>query len=103
MKKDFKRVNLLIRSDQHDRVLEEGLSLSGLVRDLLDDHFSDSTIVLSVSAETRRLYNYVVSNFGAGDLELEAYILRALDEFLEHRQSEIQNLRAELGAKKDKL
>ena len=37
----FKRINVLVRSDQYEKVNEVGLNMSGLIRGLLDDHFGD--------------------------------------------------------------
>ena len=82
--KDYKRINILIRPQQHRQVLEQGLSLSGLIRDLLDDRFSDTKIILSLSKRSKKLYDHIISNFGAADAELESYIIEALDKFLEH-------------------
>lgn len=95
----FKRVNVLIREDQHQQVMGLGLSLSGLIRDLLDDRFSDTTIVLSVSKRTRKLYDHIISNFGVGDTELERFFVHALDRFLSERQKEIDVLKKRLQEK----
>ncbi|MCB0346401.1 MAG: hypothetical protein KDD66_14875 [Bdellovibrionales bacterium] len=92
----FKRVNLLIRPEQHEMVMDAGLSLSGLVRDLLDDRFSDTTVTLCVSSETRALYDHIVSNFGASDGDLESFFVEALDSFLESKRCDIDELRKEL-------
>lgn len=96
MEEKFKRVNILIKPEQHDRVLKSGLSLSGLVRDLLEDRFNDNIITLSMSKRTRKLYDTIVSNFGPGDEELEHFFVEALDRFLETRSKEIQQIRDEL-------
>lgn len=93
----YKRVNLLIRPDQHEMVAQEGLSLSGLVRDLLDDRFSDTTVTLSVTPQTRRLYDHIVSNFGASDSDFERFFVEALDRFLESKSSDIDALRRRLS------
>ena len=96
MEDKFKRINILIRPDQHNAVVKSGLSLSGLVRDLLDDRFNDSKITLSMSEHSKRLYDHIVSNFGVGDEELERFFVEALDRFLEERSREINTLRARL-------
>lgn len=96
MEEKFKRVNILIRPDQHQKVLNSGLSLSGLVRDLLEDRFNENTIVLSMSRRTKKLYDIIVSNFGPGDEELEHFFVEALDRFLEARSKEIDHLRIQL-------
>lgn len=96
MSTKYKRVNVLIRPDQQARVVQEGLALSGLVRDLIDDRFSKTVVSLSVSPRTRKMYDLVVSNFGVSDRELERYIVEALDAFLRDKASEIDELREEL-------
>ncbi len=95
----YKRVNLLIRPDQHELVMDSGLSLSGLVRDLLDDRFSDTTVTLCVGSETRALYDHIVSNFGASDTDLEHFFVEALDKFLESKRGDIDDLRKKLKKK----
>ena len=80
MADDFKRVNVLITAEQYARVNRLGLNLSGLVRDLLDDHFSGSHVTISLSRRVRRLYDQVVSNFGGTDEDLEPYLAEALPE-----------------------
>lgn len=92
----YKRVNVLITPGQHQKVAEVGLSLSGLVRDLLKDRFSDTVITLTVTKETKKLYDHVISNFGSDDLELEPYIVEALDKFLQDKVKEIDGLRRKL-------
>ena len=96
---NYKRVNVLIREDQHQQVMDLGLSLSGLLRDLLDDRFSDTTVTLSVSKKTRKLYDHIISNFGVGDTELEKFFVIALDRFLTERSREIEVLKKKLTDK----
>ncbi|MDH3620002.1 MAG: hypothetical protein OER91_03870 [Gammaproteobacteria bacterium] len=89
----FKRVNVLVRPDQKNRVTEAGLNLSGLIRGLLDDHFSEEKIVLSVSPRVKEVYQHLISNLGAEDRELEIYFLEALDKYLADKTSQIDALR----------
>lgn len=89
----FKRVNILVRRDQHERVMSAGLNMSGLIRGLLDDHFSDEKIVLSVSPRVKEVYQLLISNLGAEDRELEIYFLEALDKFLVEKTRQIDDLR----------
>ena len=96
MATEFKRVNVLITAEQYARVSKSGLNLSGLVRDLLDDHFSGSHVTISLSSRVRGLYDQVVSNLGASDADLEPYLAEALDRFLETKAKEIQRLRGQL-------
>ncbi len=92
----FKRINVMLRPDQKERVNKAGLNMSGLIRGLLDDHFSEEKIVLSVSPEVRRVYENVISNLGAEDKELEIYFLEALDRFLANRTRQIDALRTSI-------
>lgn len=101
MEEKFKRINILIRPDQHARVMKNGLSLSGLVRDLLDDRFNENIVTLSLSKRSKRLYDHIVSNFGAGDDELERFFVEALDRFLEVRSKEIDLIRVQLQELKE--
>ena len=89
----FKRVNILVRRDQHEHVMSAGLNMSGLIRGLLDDHFSDEKIVLSVSPRVKEVYQLLISNLGAEDRELEIYFLEALDKFLAEKTRQIDDLR----------
>jgi len=89
----FKRMNILVRPDQHKRVTSAGLNMSGLIRGLLDDHFSDEKIVLSVSPRVKKVYQQLISNLGAEDRELEIYFLEALDKFLADKTRQIDDLR----------
>lgn len=94
----FKRISVLVREDQHERVVEAGLNMSGLIRGLLDDHFSDERIVFSVSPRVKDVYNTVISNFGGEDRQLEVYFLEALDKFLEEKTRQIAELRESIKA-----
>lgn len=78
MESPLKRISLMLREDQYELITSENLNLSGLVRDLIDDHFSEAKITLSVSKETQGLYRQVVSNTGATDADLEPFLKAAL-------------------------
>ena len=82
MPDELKRISLMIRRDQHEKLLSEELNTSGLVRDLLDDYLSDHKITISVSEETRKLYDSVISNTGSTDLDLEDYLRDSLKKLL---------------------
>jgi len=99
MEKKFRRINILITEAQHDKVLSAGLNLSGLVRDLLEDRFSDKRVVLSVTPETYKLYDLAISNFGVTDRDLERHFLTALDNLLSEKKDEIEKLRSRLSKK----
>lgn len=94
--KDLRRISLMIREDQHQQLLDAGLNVSGLIRDLIDDYMSDFKITLSVSEETRKIYDQVVSNTGATDRDLEKYIVKSLRELLKQRIKQMQDLEKNL-------
>ncbi len=89
----FKRINILIREDQYERVSQAGLNTSGLIRGLLDDHFSDAKITFSMGEETKRLYQNIISNFGAEDSDIEPYFVEALDRYLMDKGKAIEEIR----------
>ncbi len=86
----------MMREDQHQKLVNSGLNVSGLVRDLVDDYLSEFKITLSVTEETRRIYDKIVSNTGATDADLEKYIVKALKELLKIRIKEMQDLEKNL-------
>jgi hypothetical protein len=94
--KGLRRISLMVRDDQHQQLLDAGLNVSGLIRDLIDDYLSDFKITLSVTEETRRIYDRVVSNTGATDGDLEKYIVKGLKDLLKARIHEMQELEKNL-------
>ena len=93
---NLKRINVMLRENQHRKVLAEGLNMSGLLRDLLDDHFSESKITLSVGPRTKKIYDNLISNFGVRDKDLEPHFVRAMDTVLQAKMDEIDALRKQL-------
>ena len=94
--KTHKRVNVMITEEQYREVTDRGLNLSGLIRDLLGDHFSNDVISLQVTGETRRVYDLLVSNTGATDRDIETHIRRALANLLADKIEEMNQLRTRL-------
>lgn len=92
----MKRVSLMLREDQYQTIIDSGLNLSGLVRDLVDDHLSEHKITLSVSEETRKLYDLIVSNTGSTDEDVETYLKDTLKLLLKDRIKAMQNLEKEI-------
>ena len=91
--KNLKRINILVTDQQYEQVDKAGLNMSGLVRGLLEDHFSDEKIVLSVSPKVKQVYQHIISNFGGEDKHLESYFLEALDKYLAEKTKQIEALR----------
>ncbi|TNF61659.1 MAG: hypothetical protein EP303_05265 [Deltaproteobacteria bacterium] len=93
MTQPFRRISLMIREDQHDRLADLGVNVSGLVRSLIDDHLSESTITLSVSSEAADLYReMIVSNTGSTDADIEPYLRTALKRMLKDRIARLERL-----------
>lgn len=100
MSEEMRRISLMLREDQYQRLSDAGLNVSGFIRDLIDDHFSEHTITLGVSDETRALYNQVVANTGATDTDLEPFLRESLKNMLDTRIREMQRLQKELSKKR---
>jgi len=92
MHDDFRRISLMIREDQHARLTELGVNMSGLIRSLIDDHLSESKVTLSVSEEVSNLYRQIVSNTGSTDSDIEPYLRAALKKMLKERISQLEKL-----------
>lgn len=97
----YKRVNVMLGEDQYEELSKRGLNVSGLVRDLLGDYLSNSTVTLQVSAETRQLYDLVVANTGSSDAEIETHLRKALAELMESKIDQMQQLHRRLMAPGD--
>ena len=80
MEGGYKRVNVMIGEEQYRILSEQGLNVSGLIRDLIGDHLSENVITLQVSEETRHIYNTVISNTGSND-QVESHLRVALTSF----------------------
>ena len=98
----FKRINITIRKDQHDLVKSKALSLSALIRDLIDDRFSSNKVVLSLSSEARSYYDLVVGGMGVNDAELEPFFLEALDKYMKQRLVQLSEYRKKVTSAKSK-
>jgi len=92
----MKRISLMLREDQYQSIIDAGLNLSGLVRDLIDDHLSEHKITLSVTEETRQLYDLIVSNTGSTDEDVEKYLKDTLKLLLKDRIKAMQALEKEI-------
>jgi hypothetical protein len=99
MESKSKRINVVILQSQYEVLMERGLNVSGLIRDLLGDHLSHTAITLQVSQDTRNLYDTIIANTGATDEDLEAPIRQALAELMQTKIEAMETLRQRLIAK----
>ncbi|MCO4793845.1 MAG: hypothetical protein KC493_09040 [Bacteriovoracaceae bacterium] len=97
MSSDLKRISLMIREEQYEGLSSTGINLSGLIRDLIDDYLSEHKIVLSVSEETRQLYDLIISNTGSTDDDLETYLKKGLKDLLRDKIKSMQKLEEKLS------
>lgn len=88
----LKRISIMIREDQIAELSNRNLNLSGLIRDLLDDHLSNHAITLSVSEETKKVYDKIVSNTGSTDQDVEVYLKDSLKALLKDKINEMMSL-----------
>ena len=96
METSYRRINITIAEDHYRALTEQGLNISGLIRDLIGDHLSDNVITLQVTEETREIYDTVISNTGSSDVELEVHFRRALAQLLEHKITDMTQLHRRL-------
>lgn len=95
-----RRINITMLESQHDELVRQGVTVSGLIRELLDQHFSQRAITLEVDPETRALYEEAVVRSGATSEDVAALLRRAMTELLDDRMKRLEVLRRELAKKK---
>ena len=96
MEPTYRRINITISEEHYGVLTEQGLNISGLIRDLIGDHLSDNVITLQVTEETREIYDTVISNTGSSDVELEDHFRAALAQLLEHKIKDMRELHQRL-------
>lgn len=92
MPQNLKRVSVMLKNEQHDHLVRSEINASGLIRDLLDDYFSEHKITIAVSEETRKLYDLIMANTGSSDEELENYLRESLKKLLSNKIKYMQKL-----------
>jgi hypothetical protein len=96
MRTAVKRISIMIGEEQYEMISKKGLNISAFIRGLIDDHFSQHLIALSVSKKTYDLYNNVISNSGATDKDIEPLLVEVLKKVLDERLDKIKTLRSEI-------
>jgi len=91
-----KRMNIMIGEEQYEKLTKAKINVSSFIRDLLEDHFSQTVINISVNQETFDLYNEVISNTGASDADIEPYLKEVLKKVLDKRIKQIEKLKLKL-------
>lgn len=93
----IRRINVMIAEHQYETLTNAGVNISGLIRNLIEDHISKHVVALSVSERTHDMYTKVVANSGATDADIEPLFVEALKKVLAARVEKIKNLQNELG------
>ena len=96
MERKLKRISILVGEDQYEALAARALNISGLVRDLIDDHISDHKVTLAVSEETYTIYDQVVANTGSSDRDLERYFKESLKALLAKKIEDMKSLQKTL-------
>jgi imidazolonepropionase-like amidohydrolase len=87
----LKRVNITVDSKLHKKVQDAGLNLSGMVREKLEDHFSNHVITIAVSKQLKEKYDKMMSITNTTDEELMPYLNKAINEYLKNKKREIDS------------
>jgi hypothetical protein len=90
-----KRISIMIGEDQYERLAKANINISALIRDLVEDYFSESKITVGVNKKTRELYDKIVSNTGATDQDIEPLLVEVLKKLLHERLEQIKALKSE--------
>jgi hypothetical protein len=92
-----RRINITILESQHDELVRRGVNVSGVIRELLEKHLSESTITLEVDAATRTLYEEVMTGTGYSESDIAPHLRRALAELLDRKLRDLAALRKEIS------
>ncbi len=95
--RELKRISLMIGEDQYQELVKRGLTVSWLIRDLIDDYLSANKLTLRVSDETRKLFEKIVSTANTEDEEFEPYLKDSLQNFLKQKIVDMQRLQKNLN------
>lgn len=97
MDQQLKRISLLIRQNQYDKLTADpNMNLSALIRDLIDDHLGEHNIVIAASEELKQTYNSIIGHTGSSDAEIEKYLKIALAELLKDRIEKMKSLQKKM-------
>jgi hypothetical protein len=92
MNQDLKSICVMIRKDQHDQLHDLKLNISGFIRDMIDDRLSNQMITLTVTPETKEMYDRIVSMSPDGDANLEPFLREAMKNMLKDHIEKIKSL-----------
>jgi hypothetical protein len=95
-----RRINITMTESQHDELVQRGVNVSGLIRELVEQYLSPSTITLNVDPDTRSLYEEAVVRSGATEADVTARLRRMMSDLLDDRLKELEALRRQLAKKR---
>ncbi|MBX3129918.1 MAG: hypothetical protein KF718_24590 [Polyangiaceae bacterium] len=89
-----RRVNITLPELQHEALQQQGANVSGVIRSLLDDYLSASTITLRVDPPTKDLYDRVMESTGASEQDVAEGLVRTLEGLLQRKLEQLEELKA---------
>ena len=92
-----RRINITMLESQHDELVRRGVSVSGVIRELVAQYLSGTAITVHVDPATRQLYDTVISQAGATDEDVAAQLKVVLQGLLDQRVAELEQLRRQLN------
>lgn len=97
-----RRVNVTLPENYLEEVKTKGLNnLSALISDLLGDRLAENKITITVSEDTKNLYNKVIANTEFEDVDVEQRLRPILEELMDQKLgekiAELEALRKELS------
>ena len=96
-----RRLNVTIPTEYYEALSAQQLNLSGLITGLLGDHLAGNTITISVSKDTKRLYDQVIANTGYSDVDVEKLLRAGLELLLERQIAKLEQLRQKVESASD--
>jgi hypothetical protein len=90
------RINVTILASQYEELTQRGLNVSALLRELIADYLSPSSVNIQVDPETRELFDTVMQRTGATDEELALELREALKRLLNRQVEALASLQRKL-------
>lgn len=90
------RINVTILASQYEELSRRGVNVSALLRELIANYLSPSSVHIRVDPETRELFETVMQRTGATDEELSRELREALKRLLARQVEALASLQRKL-------
>ena len=97
MNEPVQRINVTILSSQYEELTRRGVNVSALLRELIANYLSPSSVNVHVDPETRELFDTVMERTGATDEELALELREALKRLLDRQVKALSTLARNLS------